>query len=658
MSSRRPSTRAIVQLLPLDFIFNLLIPALFALTMQVPRMWEAAFVAFGLALIRNAIWVLVLRAAMRPVDDWARTAPDDRSDGLVRRAVEGIRRTPGRFLSVYVIAWCAALLGTVAWVVLTRRAGEPLGWRFLVASASATATILIGAGVFAYTTSGSILRALHLPVLADAQRRGISAAPSAPSIRIRIAFLAIAVALTPVGWLGGIALRFAETSAIERTEAEARAAAYDGALRLARGGDVAGLEGTSVRAEGGDGRWGWLDDRDGRRGVRVEPLAERVLAFERLGDGRVLVAAVPIEHDAFTAMQIAIGFFWLAVVVWAPISAFAFGRDIGDNVGLVSEAVQRVVQVGDLRAMEALPVSADDEIGELTRHFNTLLASLRTLADESERVAEGDLNGSIAGRGDLPDAFRGMLDGLRDVVRRIRDTSVEVASAAAEIYSASQEQEAAAAQQSASINEMAQTMESLTESAGHISESASDVLSDAERTRATTEQMATRIAELNAHSGRIGELLEVIREVADRSDLLALNGSLEATRAGEAGRGFALVAGEMRRLAERVTATVSDVRGLLADIRASGSATVMATEESRKLAEGTSENSRRISQVTQQQRSATGQVTQSVRETADVLRQAATATTQTRVSAEQLKAQADELEALLERFRVGDEAAA
>jgi methyl-accepting chemotaxis protein len=195
-------------------------------------------------------------------------------------------------------------------------------------------------------------------------------------------------------------------------------------------------------------------------------------------------------------------------------------------------------------------------------------------------------------------------------------------------------------------------MTSLLDSASHIAESVGAVLSDAELTRSTTEQMATCISELNTHTGRIGELLLEIRNVADRSDLLALNGSLEATRAGEAGRGFSLVAAEMRRLAERVTATVENVRVLVGDIRASGSATVMANEQSRKLAESTTDAARRITLVTQQQRTATDQVTSSVRDIADVIAQAAAATTQTRVSAEQLKTQADHLETLVQRFEV------
>src|SRR5205823_4647601 len=93
-----------------------------------------------------------------------------------------------------------------------------------------------------------------------------------------------------------------------------------------------------------------------------------------------------------------------------------------------------------------------------------------------------------------------------------------------------------------------------------------------------------------------------------------LNASIEASRAGEAGRSFSIVAAEMRRLAERVTASVQDVKSLVDDIRSYGSATVTATEEGRKLAEGTTDSARQISMVTQQQRTGTEQVTESMKD--------------------------------------------
>jgi methyl-accepting chemotaxis protein len=249
-------------------------------------------------------------------------------------------------------------------------------------------------------------------------------------------------------------------------------------------------------------------------------------------------------------------------------------------------------------------------------------------------------------------AFNRMIDEQRHVVRRIAETSAQLASAAAEIYAASQEQEAAASHQSAGMEEVRQTMQSLLDAAAHISESARGVLANAEKSRENTDSMASRIAELSAHTNRMTEILDAIRDIADRSDLLALNASLEATRAGEGGRAFSLVATEMRRLAERVTASVQDVKVLVADVRSSGSVTVMATEEGRKLAESTTLSARQITMVTQQQRTGTEQVNESLSDIATVLAQSVGAAQQTRTLAENLKHQADRLAETVGRFRL------
>ncbi|HET7503037.1 MAG TPA: methyl-accepting chemotaxis protein [Kofleriaceae bacterium] len=209
-------------------------------------------------------------------------------------------------------------------------------------------------------------------------------------------------------------------------------------------------------------------------------------------------------------------------------------------------------------------------------------------------------------------------------------------------------------QQTAGVTEVSRTMDSLLAAANHVTETTMGVLARAERTRETTSRMAERITEMSAHAGRIGMILDVIREIADRSDLLALNASLEGAHAGEAGRGFALVAGEMRKLAERVTISVADTQKLVGDVRASVSAAALVTEESTRLAEGTAESAHQINLVTQQQRSGTEQAGQNMRDVAVTITQSLAATQQIRSLAEDLKLQADNLTRLVARFRLPD----
>jgi methyl-accepting chemotaxis protein len=332
--------------------------------------------------------------------------------------------------------------------------------------------------------------------------------------------------------------------------------------------------------------------------------------------------------------------------------SFALGTLLVGPIRRMTAIADRIAD-GQL-AQPDLAIGGRDEVGRMAEAFDRMLRALRALAAAADEVAAGDLTGRIEIGGQVAEAFNRMIEAQRLVVRQITVTADRLAAAAAQAYAASQEQEAAASVQSSGVEQVSHTLESLLQSAANIAESARGVLANAERTRETTDQTAAKIADLSGHANRIGEILEIIREIADRSDLLALNASIEGTRAGEAGRAFSLVAAEMRRLAVRVTASVQDVKSLVADIRASGSSTVMATEEGRRLAESTTESARLITTVTQHQRTGTEQVSRSMAEIAGVLSQSVDATRRARSLAEDLKTQADRLAELTGRFRLRD----
>jgi sensor histidine kinase regulating citrate/malate metabolism len=200
-------------------------------------------------------------------------------------------------------------------------------------------------------------------------------------------------------------------------------------------------------------------------------------------------------------------------------------------------------------------------------------------------------------------------------------------------------QESASGQQVSAIEETRGTMEVMLASAQQIAESSSVVLGNAERTVTGNREVAHRVEELNSRAERVAEILAAIMQVADRTDLLALNAALEGTKAGEAGRGFTLVAAEMRRLAESVMESVAGIRRLMNDMRAASHSAVQAGQEGIALSEETTRSARDIALVTQQQRKATEQVGRSMDNMASTVSQAtgstrlATATAQDLVNA-------------------------
>jgi len=197
-------------------------------------------------------------------------------------------------------------------------------------------------------------------------------------------------------------------------------------------------------------------------------------------------------------------------------------------------------------------------------------------------------------------------------------------------------QETASTQQVSAIDETRGTMEVMLASAQQIADSSSAVLGNAERTVNGNRDVAHRIKELNNHAERVAEILAVIMQVADRTDLLALNAALEGTKAGEAGRGFTLVAAEMRRLAESVMESVAGIRRLMNDMRSASQSAVQAGQEGIALSEETTRSARDIALVTQQQRKATEQVGRSMDDMAATVSEAMASTRQTASTAHDL----------------------
>jgi methyl-accepting chemotaxis protein len=591
------------------------------------------------------------------------------------RALQGF---PLRFAAVYTLSWLATYV--VGYSIVKGFGPERVALPPQADNAIALLclAILCGAFAFAYPLASTLTAdgASQCSSWARAGGYGLDRAPS--SLQLRIAVIAVMLGLGPMLWMVALGyVKQLESSHQQRITRGALAgtelaltlsaahvgqhdAIFDELERKGVGGlllDERGLHGSeeASRPFALDPELKpWLLRQAARStaGTHARIDLPYVVTFRRIDAQRVAVAVLRAPVAASSGFVLSSVLFTVLVMVWAPVCAYALGRAVSRPIARLTQIARRVVEQGDLREIGSAPVASNDEIGVLTEKINDVLDLMRGLSRAADCIARGDLRAVVEGTGELPDAFRGMLESLRAMVQQIRETAVDLAAAATQIFAASQEQEAAAASQSSAMVEISRTMDSLSESAAHVSEAVQGVLGNAERTLHNTDDMVRRIGELTSHANRIGEILEVIRDIADRSDLLALNGSLEASHAGEGGRGFALVASEMRRLAERVTASVSDVKKLVSDIRDSGSSTVMATEESKKLAEGTTDAARQITFVTQQQRSGTEQVSQSIKGIADVVSQAVSATTQTRSSAQGLKSQADRLSALVKGFEL------
>jgi methyl-accepting chemotaxis protein len=665
---RSPVARILLVGACLDVLFSFLLAYSYIVMMDIDS-GDAARTSIGLFavvwLLKLTAWVSLMAIRLRPLAQWGEGPRLKVDDAAIREVATIAYRAP----FVVGISWAAMFAAMWVLITLVLYFGfadtVPLGPRSLEAALLVALAILFGGAELMFPLAEWLLAPLVGRVSLLAIERRIAIPGRGLSFRGRLVALALTLALAPSLYLAGVAymndaragqredVRRAELAAVEAAlgnHARARALgglpfAFDeGAVNL-RGAEAVralaerpALTRAFERAAAAAPSGGVSHPRDG------------VVAFRTQGDQGIGVA-VPGPPQVSSATVLLILLFLVIVGLWVPLSALFVAGSTAVPIARIAEALARV-RDGEVETAPRVPVFHQDEVGALAETYNAMLDQLRELARRATEVSRGALDVELGVPGELGDAFRAQVASLRTIVGHIAQSASRLAGAAGELYAATQEQEQTAHQQSVGIEEVGRTMESLLVAATHVTESTTGVLTRAERTRETTTRTADRIAELSAHAGRIGEILEVIREIADRSDLLALNASLEGTRAGEAGRGFALVAGEMRKLAERVTASVQDIKELVSDVRASVSATVLATEESSKLAEGTTESARHIHLVTQQQRSGTEQAGQSMRDVALMITQSLAATQQMRTLAEALKAQADHLTGLVARFRL------
>jgi methyl-accepting chemotaxis protein len=658
--------------LPFDLIFGVLIPLAVMNGIEPADSLYALLVLYALGIGRTLAIMFMIGRIFGPPAHWLAIAPTRPEARELRDTDEGLRNGPRRFTAAVMTLWVIQLF--VGMLVLLfhdpYRAG--ISTRSLITVGFMAGAIVLGTIPFSAPLMSLLTRDASRRLFEIAQKAGVPLQRERASLKLKLIVLMVSTGIAGPLWMASTGY----SADAARTMMEARNQAAAVATDLARQAAVADhapLAQLASRVTSSMRAWfiergaaiteppalapplvSWLGKPPPLLGndTTANPRDAEVAARAVAATGVTAVVVAPVGDWGSSNMVMTLIMFFLVILVWAPMCAFFLARDVVDPLEDITRTVLQVTEVGKLDEVNAIPAVQNDEIGILALRFNDLLDTLRDLSGAASALARGDLEAKLKGEGDVATAFRSMIDSLGRIVRQIHETSVLLAAAATEIYAASQEQEAAAASQSTAMVEIRQTMESLFEAAAHVSESVRGVLSNAERTLETTDRMVIRIGDLTTHAGRIGEILETIRDISDRSDLLALNGALEASRAGEAGRGFGLVAAEMRRLAERVMSSVHDVRSLVGDIRASGSSTMMATEDSKKLAASTTDAARQITLVTQQQRSGTEQVLQSVREIAETLTQSVAAMAQTRASAEQLKSQADKLSSLVLAFRI------
>jgi methyl-accepting chemotaxis protein len=309
------------------------------------------------------------------------------------------------------------------------------------------------------------------------------------------------------------------------------------------------------------------------------------------------------------------------------------------------EATETVISDGKGKA-------AMDELRRLVAEMDheelSLLKQRHAEAEQSARIARNViLWGSLMGM-----AFvalvgflisRSLAHQIGSAVRHIQSSSTELQAAANQQATGSKEQATAMAEITTTISELLATARQIAESARRVSGIADDTVRAATSgnhlVQRTSESIAaiqkqvdlivTHMLDLGRKSQQIGGILELINELSEQTNILAINATIEAAGAGEAGKRFAVVAEEIRRLADRVGASTKEIRQLIDDIRTAVNKTVMTTEGGNKAVEA---GARQFAEVT----SSLGQIASMVSTTTDAAREIELSTKQQSTAVEQV----------------------
>jgi methyl-accepting chemotaxis protein len=460
----------------------------------------------------------------------------------------------------------------------------------------------------------------------------------------------------------------------------------------------------------------YVDPRTGRAREIIDigvPMLGGQLGTVRVGMDRSIISAAAVQSGNSLLLTFS------AIAGVAVLAGVIFARRITRPMSALMSGAERVGR-GDLSQL--VPVTSRDEIGQMAVTFNDSIVRLRavvqTEADrDEERRKREDLQQNIIkfldtaveiGKGDFTrrgevtwdvlgnvvDAINLMVEEIGSLVGDVRKTALQVAAGSRDTIKITSDLAEAAQTQSADANRVTQSVTDVTVSVRQVADSADqsakaarqvlqaaskgeeavrNSLASMQQIRAEVQTISKKIKSLGDRSLEISDIVNTIQDIAAQTHLLALNASIEAAGAGEAGLRFSVVADEVRKLAERATQATRDIGTLIKGVQVETQEAVVAMEsgtrevesgyevslkaeealqEIGKISQASSELAGEISQASQQQVRGSEAVAGAVQAIASAATRTEQGVLQSRRNVEQLARLAEELTVKLSRFKL------